>query len=74
MKAEVYKNGPIIACGIYVSPAFKNYTGGVLKDNSGGMLDRIISVVGWAVENGVECWVGRNSWGTPWDEQMVTGA
>jgi cathepsin X len=67
IKAEIFHHGPI-ACGIYAIPIV-NYTGGIASGESGG-LDHVISLAGWGVdENGVEYWIGRNSWGVPWGEK-----
>jgi cathepsin X len=69
MKAELAAHGPI-SCGVHATPNFEKYTGGiysefVLLPTS----NHEIAVVGYGVENGVEYWIGRNSWGTYWGEQ-----
>lgn len=69
MKAEIFARGPI-SCGIFVTNEFEDYQGGIYSQKTVfNLINHEISIVGWGVsKEGVEYWIGRNSWGTYWGE------
>lgn len=63
------QTGPI-GCVIEATQEFIEYTGGILNDSTGAKTpNHAVSLVGYGEENGVQYWIGRNSWGTSWGEK-----
>ncbi|CAD8079100.1 unnamed protein product [Paramecium primaurelia] len=69
MKIEIFNRGPIV-CGVYATQELDDYEGGYIfsQKTNKTILNHFVSVVGWGIEDGVEYWIVRNSWGTYWGE------
>ncbi|CAB4056578.1 CTSZ [Lepeophtheirus salmonis] len=70
IKKEIWKRGPI-GCGIHVTSEFEKYTGGIYSEfKIHPMINHELSLLGWGVSSeGKEYWIGRNSWGTYWEDR-----
>lgn len=66
IKAEIFARGPV-AAGVNAIPIV-DYKGGVVKDRNifHKLINHVVSIVGWGVEDDTEYWIVRNSWGTYW--------
>jgi len=66
--AEIYARGPVSA---YINAnCIETYSGGINMYDTCSTLttNHAIQLNGWGEENGVQYWIGRNSWGTYWGE------
>lgn len=68
IKAEIYARGPV-AAGVNAEPIL-DYDGGIVQDDNilHKMINHVVSIVGWGVEDDTEYWIVRNSWGQYWGE------
>lgn len=66
--AEIYERGPVSA---YINAnCIEEYTGGINMYDTclTRTTNHAIQLNGWGTEDGVDYWIGRNSWGTYWGE------
>jgi len=65
---NILKKGPV-AVNVDASPKeFLYYSQGILKFNCSPVGNHIVLLVGYGIENGVEYWLIKNSWGPQWGE------
>jgi len=65
MQQFTYSSGPPSVC--VDASSWDSYNGGVYtSSNCGTQLDHCVQIVGWGVQQGMNVWVVRNSWGTDW--------
>jgi len=73
LKTAVATVGPISVAIDATRPSFMSYRSGVYYEptcgNTLANLDHAVLVVGYGVENGIDYWLVKNSWGTNWGEQ-----
>jgi cathepsin X len=67
--SEIFTRGPVSA---YINAeCIEDYTSGInMYDTCDTRTtNHAIQLNGWGTENGVDYWIGRNSWGTYWGKQ-----
>jgi hypothetical protein len=72
IKQALLDHGPLVA-GIYATPAFKAYKGGVFKEHFREIpkdkpANHAVVIVGWDDRRGKGCWHVQNSCGLRWGE------
>ena len=69
LKEAVALYGPVSIAIEADKSVFKNYVGGIIKDDScGTTLDHGVLIVGYGIENNTKYWIVKNSWGKSWGE------
>lgn len=65
IKKEIIKRGPI-TCAIKVTDGFEAYKSGIYFEYHPIIKlipNHVVSIIGWGIENGIEYYTVRNSWG-----------
>jgi hypothetical protein len=71
LKKALLEHGPLVA-GVYVTPAFHKYKGGVFAENVKAPDDdptnHAVVLIGWDDRRGKGSWHVQNSWGLKWGD------
>jgi cathepsin B len=68
IKREISTGGPIVMV-LIVYQDFMSYSSGIYVRKSSNMLGgHAVVGVGYGSENGIDYWIGQNSWGSNWGE------
>lgn len=71
LKEKVAAYGVASICIPASNTPFMSYTGGILDDDDCihyPYLDHAVAAVGYGMEDGIDYWIVRNSWGKSWGE------
>ena len=69
IKKEILENGPIQA-GMLLFESLLHYESGIYVARSGVPIAwHALTLLGWGEEDGVQYWIGQNSWGEEWGEK-----
>jgi len=67
IQQALYSVAPLSIC--VDAETWQTYTSGIITKNCGNSLDHCVQLTGWGVDQGVNYWSVRNSWGTSWGEE-----
>ena len=69
IKAEILENGPIQA-GMFLFESLLHYESGIYVARAGVPIGwHALTLLGWGEEDGIQYWIGQNSWGENWGEK-----
>lgn len=72
MREILYSNGPLYVI-LHVSNEFYSYKSGIYQDSRNLCAlqepNHAVLLVGYGIENGIDFWILKNSWGTDWGEK-----
>ncbi|MFH2028012.1 MAG: S8 family serine peptidase, partial [Nanoarchaeota archaeon] len=69
IKRLLIEYGPVVV-GMVVYSDFPSYSGGVYKPTTSSTLGgHAITIVGYSLDDGIDYWIVKNSWGPDWGEE-----
>jgi cathepsin L len=70
LKAALVERGPL-AVDVNVTGAFRQYAGGVFREDAPARTNHAVTLIGW--DDRLGAWLVKNSWGTAWGDTCGFG-